>query len=64
MLATAFPKEHRVQQGDVVENKRLSAALDFIQTQQRARTDADFSHGICPKCAAEHFPEIPPSSRP
>jgi hypothetical protein len=22
----------------------------------RERTDADFSHGICPKCLAEHFP--------
>lgn len=29
----------------------------------RERTDADFSHGMCPSCAREHFPEImePPS---
>jgi lysophospholipid acyltransferase (LPLAT)-like uncharacterized protein len=31
LQATAFPKEHRVQQGEVVDNKRLSAALDFIK---------------------------------
>jgi hypothetical protein len=40
LLATAFPEEHRVQQGEVVENKRLSAALDFIQKQQRELTEA------------------------
>ncbi len=40
LLATAFPKEHGVQQGEVVENKRLSAALDFIKKQQRERTEA------------------------
>jgi hypothetical protein len=40
LLATAFPKEHRVQQGEVVENKRLSAALNFIKEQQRERTEA------------------------
>jgi len=39
LLATAFPKEHRVQQGEVVENERLSAALDFIKEQQRERTE-------------------------
>ncbi len=39
LLATAFPKEHRVQ-GEVVENKRLSVALAFIQEQQRERTEA------------------------
>ena len=39
LLTTAFPKEHRVQQGEVVENKRLSAALDFIKEQQRERTE-------------------------
>jgi len=38
--ATAFPKDHGVQQGEVVENKRLSAALHFIQEQQRERTEA------------------------
>jgi hypothetical protein len=40
LLATAFPKEHRVQQGEIVENKRLSAALNFIKEQQRERTEA------------------------
>jgi hypothetical protein len=39
LRATAFPKEHRVQ-GEVVENKRLSAALDFIKEQQHERTEA------------------------
>ena len=40
LLATAFPKEHRVQQAEVVENKRLAAALDFIKERQRERTEA------------------------
>ena len=40
LLATAFPKDHGVPQGEVVENKRLSAALDFIKAQQRGRTEA------------------------
>ncbi len=40
LQATAFPKEHRVQQGEVVDNKRLSAALEFIKEQQRERTEA------------------------
>jgi hypothetical protein len=40
LLATAFPKEHRVQQGKVVENKRLAVALDFIKDQQRERIEA------------------------
>jgi hypothetical protein len=40
LLATAFPKEYRVQQGEVVENKRLSAALEFIKEQQRERAEA------------------------
>jgi len=40
LLATAFPKDHGVPQGEVVENKRLSAALDFIKAQQRERTEA------------------------
>ena len=40
LLATAFPKEHRVQPEEVVENERLSAALDFIKKQQRERTEA------------------------
>jgi hypothetical protein len=40
LLATAFPKELGVQQGEVVENKRLSAALNYIKAQQRERTEA------------------------
>ncbi len=40
LLATAFPKEHGVQQGEIVENKRLSAALAFIKAQQLERTEA------------------------
>jgi hypothetical protein len=40
LLATAFPKDHAVRQGEVVDNKRLSAALGFIKEQQRARTEA------------------------
>jgi hypothetical protein len=40
LLATAFPKEHGVQQGDVVENKRLSEVMDLIKERQRKRTEA------------------------
>ena len=40
LRATAFPKDHGVQQGEVVENQRLSAALDFIKEKQRERTEA------------------------
>jgi hypothetical protein len=40
LLATAFPKEHGVQQGEVVENKRLSEVMDFIKERQRERTEA------------------------
>ncbi len=40
LLATAFPKDHATRQGDVVDNKRLSAALDFIKERQRERTEA------------------------
>ena len=36
LLATAFPREHGVQQGNVVENKRLSETLEIIKTRQRA----------------------------
>lgn len=31
-----------------------------IESYIRDRTDADFSHGICPECAEEHFPELNP----
>jgi transposase len=40
LLATAFPKDHAARQGEVVDNKRLSAALEFIKEQQRLRTEA------------------------
>jgi len=40
LLATAFPKEHRVQQGEVVESKRLAATMEFIKERQRERTEA------------------------
>jgi hypothetical protein len=40
LLATAFPEEHGVQQGEVVANKRLSEVMDFIQERQRERTEA------------------------
>ena len=40
LLATAFPREHGVQQGTVVESKRLSETLQIIKTRQRARVDA------------------------
>ena len=40
LLATAFPKDHRVQeQGAIVPNKRLSAALEFIKEQQQQRIE-------------------------
>ncbi len=38
LLATAFPKDYAVRPGEVVDNKRLSAALEFIKEQQRLRT--------------------------
>jgi hypothetical protein len=40
LLATAFPKEHGVQQGEVVESKRLSEVMDIIKERQRERTEA------------------------
>ena len=40
LVATAFPREHGVQQGTVVESKRLSETLEIIKTRQRARADA------------------------
>ena len=41
LRATAFPKEHGVRQGEVVENKRLSATIDYIKARQRERTEAE-----------------------
>ena len=40
LQATAFPKDYSVRQGEVVDPKRLSAALEFIKQQQRDRTEA------------------------
>ncbi len=40
LQATAFPKDHSARQCEVVDNKRLSAALEFIKEQQRVRTEA------------------------
>jgi hypothetical protein len=40
LLATAFPKEHGVRQGDVVESTRLSATMEFIKARQRERIEA------------------------
>jgi len=40
LLATAFPKEHGVRQGEVVESKRLSATIEFIKERQRERIEA------------------------
>ncbi|MCP4741103.1 MAG: ISNCY family transposase [Proteobacteria bacterium] len=38
--ATAFPKETAVRHVEVVENKRLNAALEFIKAQQQQRVEA------------------------
>jgi hypothetical protein len=40
LLATAFPKEHGVQQGEVVEIKRLSGLVDILKERQRERIKA------------------------
>ncbi len=40
LQATAFPKDHSVRQGEVVENKRLSETMDFIREKQRQRIEA------------------------
>jgi len=40
LLATAFPKKHGVQQGEVVESKRLSATMKFIKKRQRECIEA------------------------
>jgi hypothetical protein len=29
-----------------------------VEQYVRARTDARFSHGICPECVAEHYPTV------
>ena len=40
LLATAFPRDHSMRQGHVVENKRLSAAMEFIKNKQRQHAEA------------------------
>ena len=37
--ATAFPRDHGVRQGDVVENKRLAATLELIKAAQAQRVE-------------------------
>jgi hypothetical protein len=39
LLATAFPKDHSVRQGEVVDNKRLAETMDFIREKQRRRAE-------------------------
>jgi len=29
-----------------------------VSTYIRSRTDAEFTHSICPDCKAEHFPTL------
>ncbi|MHB8838625.1 MAG: hypothetical protein ACYC7F_06690 [Gemmatimonadaceae bacterium] len=42
-----------------------AGAWEQLDQYVRARTDADFSHGMCPSCARLHFPEImEPTSDP
>jgi hypothetical protein len=40
LRATAFPKDHSVCQGQVVENKRLSETMDLIRERQHLRAEA------------------------
>jgi hypothetical protein len=35
-----------------------AGAWEGLDEYVRSRTDADFSHGICPSCAQKHFPEL------
>ncbi len=43
LQATAFPKDHSVRQGEVVESKRLSATMDFTKAKQRQRRRTQIS---------------------
>jgi hypothetical protein len=43
LRATAFPRDHSVRQGEVVENKRLSATMDFIREKQRRRAEEEIA---------------------
>ena len=42
-----------------VENKKAEDPNSWVKMEEyiRSRTEADFSHGICPDCAAKHYPE-------
>jgi DNA-binding response OmpR family regulator len=42
-----------------VENKGAEDPDAWVKMEEyiRNRTEADFSHGICPDCAAKHYPE-------
>jgi ABC-type nickel/cobalt efflux system permease component RcnA len=35
-----------------------AGAWEQLDQYVRSRTDADFSHGMCPACAQRHFPDI------
>ena len=35
-----------------------AGAWERLDQYVRSRTDADFSHGMCPSCAQEHFPDV------
>ncbi len=39
LRATAFPKDHSVRQGEVIESKYLSATMDSIREKQRRRAE-------------------------
>ena len=73
LSATAFPKDHSVRQGEVVENKRLSATMEFIKERQRQRVEATIAKrsttlrdarllraGVPLRTAPSTSPETPP----
>jgi ABC-type nickel/cobalt efflux system permease component RcnA len=35
-----------------------AGAWEQLDQYVRSRTDADFSHGVCPACAQKHFPDL------
>ncbi len=46
------------------EVRTEAGAWEQLDAYVRSRTDADFSHGICPSCWPKHFPDITPTPRP
>ena len=38
------------------EVRTEAGAWEQLDSYVRSRTEAQFSHGICPDCAAKHFP--------